>query len=91
MSDTAVTPTDGADGASSEAVAGFEIRRRGRHFALYERGALLALVCYKVGAIAVKTRIEALEQELATLQERTPQSVDSSNQMHATGEPPRSR
>lgn len=74
--------------ASTEAISGIEIRRSGRHFALYERGVLLALVCYKVGAIAIRTRIEALEQQVADFRERRPESLRPSNQTPMTGEPP---
>lgn len=74
--------------ASTDAISGIEIRRSGRHFALYEAGALLALVCYKVGAIAIRTRIEALEQQVASLRERPPENLGPSNQAHVTGEPP---
>lgn len=41
-----------------------EIRKRGRHFALYEDDRLLAICLYRVGAEEVKRRIEALEARL---------------------------
>jgi hypothetical protein len=73
---------------ATETVSEIEIRRSGRHFALYERGVLLVLVCYKVGAISIRTRIAALEQQLATLRERSSETQGPPNKAHATGEPP---
>jgi hypothetical protein len=48
----------------------------------------LALVCYKVGAIAIRARIEALEQQVANLRERQPESLGPSEDAHLTGDPP---
>ena len=41
-----------------------EIRRYKRHFALYEGDTLIAVCLYKLGAEAVKARIETLERRL---------------------------
>ena len=41
-----------------------EIRRYKRHFALYEDDTLIAVCLYKLGAEAVKARIEGLKRRL---------------------------
>jgi hypothetical protein len=83
-----VMTTDRHPTITNDTVPGIEIRRSGRHFALYERGALLALVCYKVGALAVKGRIEALEQQLSNRRERPSVAPRPADGTHETGEPP---
>ncbi len=42
-----------------------DVRKYGRHFAVYEGEWLLAVYLYQVGALAVKRRIEELEAQLA--------------------------
>jgi hypothetical protein len=74
-----VTLADICPAASAELTSAIEIRRSGRFFALYERGTLLALVCYKVGAVAVKERIERLEYQLAATRQSAVEPTPSSN------------
>lgn len=46
------------------------IEKYGRHFALYEGNVLLAVVCYRKGAEAIRSRVNALTARVADLERR---------------------